>query len=86
MNVTHAFAILFAVAGLGTAVAAAFYWWKASRVPIQSTTASISDVLELHTMSGHVAFYESSQLNSTAALLTGIAAILSAIGSVLGVL
>lgn len=46
----------------------------------------ISLVPELHIMSGHVAFYESSPLNSTAATLTGIAAVLSAIGSVLGVL
>jgi hypothetical protein len=86
MNITHWLAIPFAFAGLGTAVAAAVYWWKAGRVPIHHPTASISDVPELHIMSGHVAFYESSQLNSTAAVLTGIAAVLSAIGSVLGVL
>jgi hypothetical protein len=86
MPVVHAFSILFAVAGLGVAVAAALYWWKSSRVPIQSMAASISDVPELHIISGHVAFHQSSQLNSTAALLTGIAAVLSAIGSVLGVL
>jgi hypothetical protein len=82
----HAFAILFAVAGLVTAMFAAFYWWKASRIPIQSTAASITDAPELHIMSGHVAFHESSRFNSTAAVLTGIAAVLSAIGSVLGVL
>jgi hypothetical protein len=85
MSVTHWLAIIFAFAGLGTAVAAAFYWLKASRVPIQTPAASISDVPELHIMGGHVAFYESSQLNSRAAVLTGIAAVLSAIGSVLGV-
>lgn len=86
MNITHWVAIIFAVAGLGTAAAAAFYWWKASRVPIQHPAASISDVPELHIMSSQVAFYESSRLNSRAAVLTGIAAVLSAIGSVLGVL
>jgi hypothetical protein len=86
MNATHSLAVLFAVAGLGCAIAAAVYWWKASRVSIRTTTASISDVPELHIMSGHTAYYESSQLNSTAAVLTGIAAILSALGSVLGVL
>ncbi|MGW1424647.1 hypothetical protein ACWAT4_31505 [Bradyrhizobium manausense] len=86
MNITHWLAIIFAVAGLGTAVAAAFYWLKASRIPIQTPAASISDVPELHVMSGHVAFYESSRLNSRAAVLTGIAAVLSAVGSVLGVL
>ena len=79
-------AILFALAGLVTAIAAAVYWWKASRVPIQSTTASISNVPELHIMSGHVAYNASSEQNSRAALLTGIAAVLSAIGSVLAVL
>ena len=86
MSIAHGFAIAFAVAGFGTAVAAAFYWLKASRVPIEIPTASISDVPELHVMSGHVAFYESSRLNSRAAVLTGIAAVLSAVGSVLGVL
>ena len=86
MNITHWFAIIFALAGLGTAIAAAVFWWRASRVPIQPPTASISDVPELHIMSGHVAFHESAQLNSTAAVLTGVAAVLSAVGSVLGVL
>jgi hypothetical protein len=86
MNSTHCLAIVFAVAGLGAAIVAAIYWWKASRVPIQTAAASISDVPELHIMSGHTAFYESSQLNSRAAIFTGIAAVLSAIGSVLGVL
>ncbi|MEH2549089.1 hypothetical protein V1283_005734 [Bradyrhizobium sp. AZCC 2262] len=85
MNIIHCLAIAFAFAGLGTAIAAAIYWLRASRVPIQTPAASISDVPELHIMSGHVAFYESSRLNSTAAVLTGVAAVLSAIGSVLGV-
>jgi hypothetical protein len=86
MNITHGLAIIFALAGLGAAIAAAFYWWKASRVPIQYPAASISDVPELHIMSGQVAFHESSRLNSRAAVLTGVAAVLSAVGSVLGVL
>jgi hypothetical protein len=76
MTITHALAIVFALAGLGTAIAAAFYWRRASQVPVHEP-ASISDVPELHIMSGHVAFYESSQLNSTAATLTGIAAVQS---------
>jgi hypothetical protein len=86
MTGRHAFAILFAGAGLVTAMAAAFYWWKASRILIEPTAVSITDMPELHIMSGHVAFYESSRLNSTAAALTGVAAVLSAIGSVFGVL
>ena len=65
MTITHALAIVFALAGLGTAIAAAFYWRRASQVPVHEPKASISDVPELHIMSGHVAFYESSQLNST---------------------
>jgi hypothetical protein len=55
-------------------------------VTIEQPVASISDVPQLHIMSGHVAYNASSELNSLAALLTGIAAVLSAIGSVLGVL
>ena len=86
MTFTHAAAILFALAGLLTAIAAAIYWWKASRVTIEQPVASISDVPQLHIMSGHVAYNASSELNSRAALLTGIAAVLSAVGSVLGVL
>ncbi|MBV8917299.1 hypothetical protein [Bradyrhizobium sp.] len=86
MSVSHWLAVIFALAGLGTAIGAAVYWWKASRVPIHEPTASISDVPQLHIMSAQVAFYESSQLNSKAAVLTGIAAVLSAVGSVLGVL
>jgi DNA-binding transcriptional LysR family regulator len=85
MTITHTLAIAFALAGLGTAIAAAVYWRRASNVPISQPIASISDVPETHILSGHVAFNESSRLNSTAAM-TGIAAVLSAIGSVLGVL
>jgi hypothetical protein len=86
MTITHTLAIVFALAGLGTAIAAAVYWRWASKVSIGEPEASISDVSELYIMSGHVAFNESSRLNSAAATLTGIAAVLSAIGSVLGVL
>ncbi len=86
MSIAHGFAIAFALAGLGAAIAAAFYWLKASRVSIQIPATSITDVPELHLMSGHVAFNESSRLNARAAALTGVAAVLSAIGSVLGVL
>lgn len=86
MTLTHTLAILFTFAGLITAVAAAWYWRLASHVYVPEPKASISDVPELHIMSGQVAAYESSKLNSTAATLTGLAAILSGIGSVLGVL
>jgi hypothetical protein len=55
MTITHAAAVLFALSGLVTAIAAAHYWWKASRIQIQQPVASISDVSELHIMSGQVA-------------------------------
>ena len=78
-------AIMFAGLGLAAAIVAASYWWRASRVAPAEQVASISDVPELHIMGTEVAFNESSRLNSIAAIWTGIAAILSAIGSVLGV-
>jgi hypothetical protein len=86
MSTTHCFAVVFAVAGLTAAIVAAAYWWKASRVAIVQTAASISDVPELYILSGQVAFNESSRLNSRAAVWTGVAAVLSSIASVLGVL
>jgi hypothetical protein len=54
---------------------------RASRVTIHRTNVSNSDAPQLHIMSGDLAFNESSRLNSTAA-----AAVLSGIGSVMGVL
>jgi len=68
------------------AIIAAAYWWKASRVAIRNTAASISDVPELYIQSTQVAFNESSRLYAYAAIWTGIAALLSAGAAVLGVL
>jgi hypothetical protein len=79
-------AIALAVLGLGAAIIAASYWWRASRVDIFDPAASISDVLELHIQSTQVAFNESSRSNSRAAIWTGMAAVLSAAASVVGVL
>jgi hypothetical protein len=79
-------AITLAVFGLGAAIVAAYYWWKASRVPISQSDASISDVPERYILATQVAFNESSRLNGVAAIWTGAAAILSAAASVLGVL
>jgi hypothetical protein len=59
---------------------------EGSRVDIPPTAASISDVPEQYILSTQVAFNESSRLNSRAAIWTGIAAVFSAIASVLGVL
>jgi len=82
----RALAIAFAVIGLAAAIVAAFYWWKASRVPVTNTNASISDASELYILAAQVAFNESSRLNGIAAIWTGAAAVLSAGASVLGVL
>jgi hypothetical protein len=86
MPPTKILAITFAGLGLIAAIIAATYWWKASKTGISDPAASISDVPELHILSTQVAFYESSRLNSRAAIWTGFAAMLSAVASVLGVL
>lgn len=79
-------AIILAISCLATALNAARWWWKASKTPIESMPQSPSDVPEIHILSTQVAFYESSKLNSRAALWTGISAVLSAAASVCGVL
>ncbi len=79
-------AIVLACVGVAAAIVAAIYWWKASRVDIACSAASITDMSELYILNTQVAFNESSRLNSRAAIWTGVAAILSAMASVLGVL
>jgi hypothetical protein len=80
-------AIAFALAGFGAAIRAAHLWWKSGNVPIlPDTAASISDVPALHVMSAQCAMFVSAGLNQRAARWTGSAAVLSALGSVLGVL
>jgi hypothetical protein len=77
-------AIALACFGLVAAIVAASYWWRASRVEIPQSSASITDVPALYIMSTQVAFNESSRLNSIASVWTGAAAILSAAASVVG--
>jgi hypothetical protein len=86
MSMSRSIAIALAILGLAAAIIAARYWWKASRVAIPYTVASISDVPEAHILGTQVAFNESSRLNSRAAIWTGLAAVLSAAASVVGVL
>lgn len=86
MKVTQFIAIGLAILGLVSAIIAAAYWWRASCVSIPQTAASISDVPALYILSTQVAFNELSRLNSYAAVWTGVASILSASASVLGVL
>jgi hypothetical protein len=62
MTVMHILAILFSAAGLLAAIEAAYYSWKASRVTIETPAASISDVPQLHNMSGDIAFNRSCTL------------------------
>jgi hypothetical protein len=68
------------------AITAATFWWKASIKGVPDPGVSISDDPEMHIISTQVAFNESSRLNGIAAYWTGVAAILSATASVLGVL
>jgi hypothetical protein len=83
---TRYLSIAAALLGLAAAIIAAAYWWKASRVAIRNSAASISDVPALYIQSTQVAFNESSRLNAYAAVWTGMAAVLSAGAAVLGVL
>lgn len=74
----------------GAAIAsfyAAYLWWKASRVPIEQPSGSISDVPELHLLSTQVSYYEGSRLNARAAFWAGLAALFSTalfVGSLIG--
>jgi hypothetical protein len=86
MNGIKIASIILALGGLSAAIVAARYWWRASRVGIPNTTVSVADVPALHILGTQVAFNESSRLNSTAAVWTGAAAVVSAAASVLGVL
>ena len=86
MSTFKSAAVALAIMGLVAAIVAARYWWKASKVPISQPVASISDVPALHILGTQVAFNESSRLSGCAAIWTGIAAVLSATASVLGVL
>lgn len=82
----HQISLALAALGLAAAIVTAVYWWKASRVGIPQAMVSISDVPELYILSIHVAFNESSRLNSWAAVWTGAAAVLSSAAPIFGVL
>jgi hypothetical protein len=85
----------FALATLGTAIAAAVYWFQSARVDapsIQEPVASISDVPEDHIQmavananSVRIAMEMSAQLNKRAAIWTGISALLGAATSIAGI-
>jgi hypothetical protein len=77
-------AIVFAGAGLSCAIVSAVYWFRASREYPGDLTQSIADAPQLHLMNLQVSFGAAGKLNAKAALWTGAAAVLGAIGSVLG--
>ena len=85
MTILKFAAITLAILGLAAALNAARLWWKASRTSISSSAPSISDVPELHILNARVAFNVSSELNSHAAIWTGLSAVLSAAASMCGV-
>jgi len=87
--------IMLALATFASAIIAAWYWFKSSRIKVESVAtaegASISDVLELHIMGAQTdiftilhALRESSRLNKLAAVWTGVSAILTAVAAVTG--
>jgi hypothetical protein len=77
-------ALLFSLAGLASALAAARYWYLASREYPSEPVQSISDVPELHILNTKVSMGKAGALNAKAAIWTGAAAVLSALGSVIG--
>jgi hypothetical protein len=86
MTATKSIAIALTLAGFAVAIAAAYHWWKASRVYLPEPVASISDVPELHILNGQVSAALTNNMNARAAFLTGLAAILGTLGSVVGTL
>jgi hypothetical protein len=79
-------ALLFALAGLVCAIVAAIYWFRASKEYPSEPVQSIGDAPELHILNTQVSIGKAGALNAKAARWTGAAAILSALGSVIGLL
>jgi hypothetical protein len=84
MAPTKITALLFAVAGLVSAIVAARYWLLGSREYPSELQASIGDAPELHVLNVQVSISKTGALNAIAAKWTGAAAILSALGSIVG--
>ena len=84
-----------ALATLGTAVAAAIFWFKSALLrskEFDEPVASISDTPEQHIQASLVYVFsiqqmlnQSSKLNKWAAIWTGISAVLGAVTSIVGV-
>lgn len=84
MAPTKITAFLFAVAGLVSAIVAARYWLLGSREYPSELQASIGDAPELHILNVQVSIGKAGALNAIAAKWTGAAAVLSALGSIVG--
>ena len=83
MNPFKIAALVLAIAGLTSAIVAARYWLHASREYPSDLVQSISDVPELHILNTQVSIGKAGALNAKAAIWTGVAAILSAISSII---
>jgi hypothetical protein len=84
MAPTKIVAFLFALAGLVSAIVAARYWFLGSREYPSELPQSMSDAPELHILNVQVSIGKAGTLNAKAAKWTGAAAILSALGSIIG--
>jgi hypothetical protein len=92
----HTGILLLDFATLATAIIAAYYWFKSSRIPIpelEEPVTSISDAPAVHirTAKVHIELImsstkESSRLNAAAAIWTGVSALLSAVTAIAGTL
>jgi hypothetical protein len=83
MALTKIIAFLFALAGLASAIVAAWYWLHASREYPSELPQSISDAPELHILNVQVSIGKAGALNAKAAVWTGAAAVLSAASSMI---
>jgi hypothetical protein len=77
-------AFFFSAAGLVCAIVAARYWLLGSREYPSELPQSVGDAPELHILNVQVSIGKAGALNAKAAKWTGAAAILSALGSIMG--
>lgn len=88
----HLFALVLAVIGFAFGIAAARFRWKASRVsPVPDWAGDLAPVIpEFEQLGWNPAFIDAAQksdaLNSTAAILTAIAVVLTIASTVAGLL
>jgi hypothetical protein len=84
-KVTHSYlSIAFAIAAMATGLWAAWRWLKASTVSVPQTVATNdgSHLIIERMVASHAALIEAAHLNKSAALLTAVAALLSALSAI----